>query len=458
MKLFVLLISLFFFGFTKASLYCNGLIDDSFNKMSSSSTNEICSKINGLQNRIMIRLTDDVSHQGFNYDSFYDLDSDKYFASKCPLNGGNCRISTLISVYFYAQKIRITVGSDIDRMIPQLSRLTIIDKMKTHLQKNQFEVAFNVAVNEIKSKLPAVSYHTNNKTENHDQSLSGWGVFFIILLTLGCLACCIWCLWVKQKDEERLLEQPSEQSIHIHLERLLDIVKFKIKGLSPPITSIEQCVICMEFLNPYWERDTVSGATNSNIFLTRFNCGHYYHSACLNRKGIYDCLMCNEHQIQVPVEPSFRYYNTVTDDNIFNVIKNFDKIYPKPLLSSYKTNYKKDVVVIEEVYPSYCPGMIIWVDPMPMTLMGTYQPPTVINQNYYGDGGGGYYNNNSNYNYGNNNNNYYTSTTGGDYGQVNNNYMSSTSGADYGVNNNYELQNMNSTSGGNDLKTEGGDY
>eukprot|EP00340_Litonotus_pictus_P006686 CAMPEP_0170528080 /NCGR_PEP_ID=MMETSP0209-20121228/13575_1 /TAXON_ID=665100 ORGANISM="Litonotus pictus, Strain P1" /NCGR_SAMPLE_ID=MMETSP0209 /ASSEMBLY_ACC=CAM_ASM_000301 /LENGTH=316 /DNA_ID=CAMNT_0010819061 /DNA_START=392 /DNA_END=1342 /DNA_ORIENTATION=- len=316
--------------------------------------------------------------------------------------------------------------------------------MKGYLKNNLFEAAFFNATQQVLNKLPAVHYQPHNNETNNRNNQGGSSfmtVFIIVLLAIGCIACCICCAWVKRNEEEISLSQPTDETVHIHMEKLLDIIKFKIKTVDPPITSIEQCVVCMEFLNPYWERDESTGNTNSNMFLTRFFCGHYYHATCLSRKNISDCLMCSGNQSQVSVEPSYRYFNTVSEDNIFSVIKNLDKIYPRYILNSYRENYKQDIVVVQEIYPSYNPGIIVWVDPMPID--GGYYRNDCYNNNY-----------NNNYYPPPESNNYYTETTGGDYGG-NRSYemQNTTSGGDYGGGN----DNTGGDYGGGDDNT-GGDY
>lgn len=444
----------------KANSYCSGLIEDTYNRMASFKLDPVCHTIMNRQERILVRLTDDVPHQGTSYDSLYDNDAVRYFNSKCALNGGKCKITILISVYFQSRKIRITVGSELENLISHSNRLYIIDLMKSSLVNELYEEAFQTATSYLVKQLPTRTYVYNN-VDNDDRShnshgTSGGSVIFAILLVFCCFGGCFWYYWNNKKEEENLLDQPSDESIHIHMQKLLDINKYKIKTMSPPITSIEICVICMEHLNPFWERDMSSGNTNSNMFLSRFFCGHYYHSSCLSAKNIHTCLMCLETQSQVSVEPCFKYYNTVSEDNIFNVIKNFDRIYPRELLGTYRNNYKNDVVIIEEHYPHYCPGTVLWIEPYPMTIMGGYQPP-IVEQHYEGNT---YYGNNVN-----DNNNYYVSNTGGDYGQPNN--IVSNSGGDYGQPNNsvsntggdyghnYEMKDIPTQS---DVENDRGDY
>ena len=114
-------------------------------------------------------------------------------------------------------------------------------------------------------------------------------------------------------DDSKNLELVPDNIIHMHLQRLLDIVKYKIKSNSCPIVQIEQCPICMELINPEYEIDEKRGSTNSNLYITKFNCNHYFHSACLSNKNVGICLFCNDITTQIPCESNFRYYNIVSE-------------------------------------------------------------------------------------------------------------------------------------------------
>lgn len=434
--------------------FCSGFVDDEYQRIPPLAINDICNKINMSGSLLFIRLTDDAPHQGYSYDSIYDNDASKYLMSRCKSQRVDCSSSVLVSVYFASRKIRISVGDHVASYITHYHRLSIIDRMKGFLKMDDFGSAFNLATDEILKKLPKVIhysnetkhvYHTPHAEGNHS---SGGFVFFFILICLCCVGCCVYAICYQQKQEAEEHMVVTDHSIHLHMEKLLDIVRYKIKTVDPPITNIEQCVICMEELNPYWERDMSQQNTNSSLFISRFACGHYYHTSCLARKSLVKCIMCTEEQGQTNVEPCYRYFNTVTEENILEVIKNFSLLYPRETLITYRDNYKQDVVVIQQVYPSYSPGVIVWVE-HDHYWGGGYNPP-MYHDNHYHDYGYNEYNNNTNV----------ISTSGGDYGQEMNTV--STTGGGYGG---QEMNTVSNTGGdygnfslGGDTSGGGGDY
>lgn len=427
----IILISTYNFSFSQPSLDCENIILDRFNYLSSHEVSSLCSRIKSKSKSydVYLRLIDDTPYQGVAYDSYYDNDNNNFFNNSC-FRMNKCSISLAITVYFKARKIRITVGSEIDKVINTYSRLNIIEEMKTSLKSLNYYQAFDICLRSIERKIPSPTITYPSSSSSSSSSHSFWYYFFLLIIFCLFILAIYHCFFhVKQEETHNNnynynssynISNLTEDAIHLHMERLIDIVKFKIKTCSPPITQIEQCLICMDLLNPNYEKDELTGMTNSNIFLVKFECGHHFHSSCLASKSINFCVMCVEITVPIPVVPSFRYYNIVSEDNIFNVIRNFHLFYSKNSLQTYNKNYNQDMVIVREVYPSYTPGMFIWIE----------------NNNYngydhgYNHGYGGYDNSNTNQYVPPNQ---YNSTTGGDYSSVDNNNF--TSGG------NYEMKN-----------------
>lgn len=418
----IILITTFHFSLSQPSLDCESIIIDRFNYLSSHEVSSLCSRIKSKSKSydVYLRLIDDTSYQGLAYDSYYDTDNSNFLNLSC-FRINRCSISMAITVYFKVRKIRITVGSEIDKVINTYSRLSIIEEMKSSLKSSNYYQAFEISLSSIERKIPSptISYPSSSSSSS---SHSFWYYFFLFIIFCLFILAIYHCFFhIKQEDNSNHhnnynssynISNLTEDAIHLHMERLIDIVKFKVKTCSPPITQIEQCLICMDLLNPNYEKDEMTGMTNSNIFLVKFGCGHHFHSSCLASKSINYCVMCVEITVPIPVVPSFRYYNIVNEDNIFNVIRNFHLLYSKNSLKSYNKNYNQDMVVVREVYPSYTPGMFIWIE----------------NNNYNSYGGYGY---DSSYT---NTNQYippnqYNSTTGDDYSTVNNNNFTSGGGS-----------------------------
>lgn len=416
---------------------CQSQIFDVFGKIDNSSSKfkSLCNLLINKANTIFIRVTDDVSHQGEHYDIYFNKDNDQMFSRICKY----CSASILITVYFGPKKIRLTVGSDVDKRLSDYNKLVIMDSMKPYLKSNDYITAFISAINKINESVPNsyIVEHTQDNS-NTSKGFSGFSIFLMLMICICCICCIVFYLKKNSSQEEipnaiqhvPLVETQEEYQpivIHNHMEKLLSIVKFRIRPVSPPIIQIEECPLCCELLNPNWEIDIRNNNSNSYFLIRKFTCGHHYHSQCLIKFNVNTCYMCEGNFIYCNVEPSFRYFNIVSEDNIFNLLKRFDQLYPKPALVQYKERYANDAMYVREVYPSY-PTTFIWIE------TGGYH-----NNNY------GYCNQGYNNNYEppsvNSNPNYYTSTTGADYGNQGNIY---------------EMQNV--TSQGNYESNNDGDY
>lgn len=411
--LFEIFIIMLMFSFSKSSIFykCNFLISDNYDLLDMKSP--LCDSLLNASETILVRIVDDVSYIGQDFEGLYDSDSDKYFSSKCANTGKrSCRTTSLISIYFKPRKIRIVMGTEVANVINHYSRLSIINEMGTYLSKNDYTGAVIYAVNKIKSKLPSVHQEEHFSEKDHS-SARIFIVVIVLVLLFSC--CCLYMCWKREKQEEINL-QNNEYSTHLHFIKLMDLIKFKIKPSTPPIIGVQQCLICMDFLNPNWEHDEINKTTNSNLFLCRFECGHYYHISCL--KELNFCYLCDSLQSQVVVEPYFTYNNVISEDQVFNLIKNFDKIYKKEVLQSYQKSYKNDVSLLSQSNNNT--HTFVWIEPIYLNPYGGgyggYGGYSSYNQyNYYG--GNNYnppiYNETNNLD---NNSNYITSTTGGDYG------------------------------------------
>lgn len=416
----LILILCFFKGLRVES--CQSQIYDSYGKidMTNPKFTTLCNLLLNKSNTLFIRITDDVSHQGEHYDVYFNQDNDQMFTRICKY----CSSSILLSVYFNPKKIRLTVGSEVDKRMNNSFKNSIMDVMKPHLKANDYNTAFILAINKINEKVPN-SYVVEHVQETHSRGgFSGLSIFIMLMICICCIGCIV--CYIKKSQEEitdvqhvPLVESQDEYQpilIHNHMEKLLNIVKFRIRPVSPPIIQIDECTLCCELLNPNWEADYRNNNTNSYFLIRKFTCGHHYHSNCLTKFNVNSCFMCEGNFIFTNVDPSYRYFNIVNEDNIFCLLKRFDELYPKPSLIKYRERYTNDVHYVREVYPSY-PTTFIWIE------TGGYH-----NNNY------GYYNQGYN-NYDppsvNPNQNYYTSTTGADYG----NQVSS---------NTYEMQNVTS--------------
>ena len=432
-------------------IICEGHIYDTNNNLKESRLTPACNLVKqALQDRshlILLRYQKNVNIIG-SIDNSCDLDNEAFRKQHCDKF---CANSIVISVFYEYRKIRVTTGSNATTILDFNVKNNIIKALGGELVKGYYEDGFNLAV---KIAVEAIEdyyykYPSKNTNINHRESNSCFFPTFVLIVILLIICCIIgYCITPVEKEEvyietnipinqyESDQQRQESEIIHNHVNSLLNYIKDEIKHNTPPITSIDKCTICLTELNPYWKQEEAiafsnhytSIVTTSICNLERFSCGHFYHKDCLIKKGLNECIMCTGPVNRIQIYPSYRYFNTITEENIQNAIKNLEKIYDQETMKLYAHHYKQDVVIIRETFPTYVHTPIIWIgDPF-------YMPPvynTVVCNNYYDSGVGGEYNNG----YGNTGNNWNTGNnenTGNNNWRNNNTYESTTTGGDYG--------------------------
>lgn len=460
---------------------CKKQIDDSYQKLSEQQYGNICNQLSDIRENIYIRITDDAPHIGASFDVYYDNDSTIYFYSKCKLLNTNlsenlhninsnipnlnlinndskstdyntsevtqeeklkiienlkknnennyCDYTILISIYYSAKKLRLKLGSEIEKndVITKTVKNNILNSMKSYLKEdpNNFYDSLMSAISDIKSKLPDSSIISNNSDNEDNNYLNSFGYNSNVgksgtIFTLICLFCCLgcigWCTYgsknntndnqvlnnmhidnsninsstnlvsdefktynnnfknnenVNDINKNKDLLDIKEEYIHSHIDKLISIVKYRIRDNSNSIIQLDQCSICLDYLNNEYDSNIFSGVADlnpiknlkifkkqtdneinystkekelkeKNVNISGFTCSHYYHYSCLVTHNLNECLFCDNVYGYMQIETNFKYSNEINELNIFNVIKKLDKIYPKNTLIKYLHKYPKD--------------------------------------------------------------------------------------------------------------------
>ena len=440
-----------------SKIICEGHIYDVNERLSETKLSEACNIAkNGLKNGqlIIFRYQKNVEVKNNNIDSSCDKDNEEFRKAHCDKY---CSDTIIISVFFEYKKIRITTGNNLTKKVDFQAKNKIIEALGKELKKGFPEDGFNAAakltsnyianfISKPKTPLPHSTTKKVVKVYKNDQS-SSFLPILISIIFLAVICVCMYFIISKQQEAEVKIsreayqpvsnsdEKNESEKIHNHVNSLLNYIKDDIKKNTPPVTSIDKCIVCVNELNPNWKQEEANAiqhgfttvVTTSACNIERFSCGHFYHKKCLTDKKLNECIMCTCNVNRVEVFPSYKYYNTISEENVQNAIKNLDKMYKKDELKLYAQNYKQDVVVIKETCPTY-----VHTGPTMIWINEPYHPSvhshTTVTNNYYESG-----HNNGNFVEGNRNNNYdYGTSSGGNYQEGG--IAGSTTGGDYGGN------------------------
>ena len=289
---------------------------------------------------IILRLTDfnelikNDSHQ-----KEYDSDNERFFSDECLKNSLDRAI--VISYFYSVNLFKVKLGKDV--VLNDFE--SILKNIYSKNNRNAFELCYSL-ISDIGAQL---SYNTI-VTQNSKDLMLGVLIFLVIILIFY-----VYKTYTTQTIESLSIIESSisEETIHSHVQKLLHLGTLTNKESNSSI-EIEYCVICMGYLNPNFIRDERNGVTNSNIFLTQFNCSHIYHSSCLSTKNIIGCVMCiDKESKQKYVIPKFRYFCKINYSHIQNIIERLNLMYNKRQLEDYYKFYKSDNQQIKKVFPSY---------------------------------------------------------------------------------------------------------
>lgn len=311
-KLKRLLLLLSFISIIVSIPYCRESIYDDDQKLSLYTVSQICNEIEKSSSpaKLAIRLVSNIPGYASQKaeDLKYDSDSDHFYNLKCS-SDQSYSSGVLITVYYLAKKIRITVGDQTNTWLNHSRRLEIISRMGSFLKNEDYESAFRTAIQEVAS--------TNQTSSSFFSNIVV--IVAVILIFIVIIGAC---------------SSNHTQKVHNHFSQLDTLIKKEITTKSPPIASITDCTICM-------------GKLSSPII--KFSCSHYFHEACIKDKPKldYNCIMCDDPTSQVPTDFT-EFSQLVNEKHILNVINNFDKIYDIDCLKSYYSSYSSDIKVIKD--------------------------------------------------------------------------------------------------------------
>lgn len=317
----IVLLSSFIIGIS--SIDCETRIIDRGNLLLLDETSALCGIIQQEKNaNIILRLVPNI--QGIKQkleDHSYDSDSESLFDQICKQTG-KCSQTVLVSVYHSARKIRITTGKDMTKILEPNVKIAIISDMGKSLSMSNYFQALETAVNSIRRRIELFHSRSSEEIPQKKESLSMWTVIFTALLIAVGIA------YVFQKD--------NSSDIHFHVQKL-NVLRHQIKSNPPGIKCISDCLVCMSSL-----------LDCNRATLTRFSCGHYFHSKCISFPNRCEsCIACRDVTSKVEIDRGIEISHYVTDENCLLVIKNFDRIYTQSDLRRYYSNYYSDIVMLK---------------------------------------------------------------------------------------------------------------
>jgi hypothetical protein len=361
--------------------FCNGKIYASDKKIGLDHINQICEEIID-DYRILILIKKEIQIiPSTNIDNYYTRDSEDFFIKQCNiLNKQICDYGFMISIYTNSRKIKLIAGSVSKNIVSLEQRNNIINSMKNYLAREKYSDAIQIAVGMIQSYSPLqnwpksgnnpnyqpnsspdnISYNPNNPMyippqKKEEKSSGSFGLIFLFVIC-PLILCCIYFMFKKDGASETTLSN-SADAINVHLNKLEHLLN-DIKKNSPPVMSINICLICMQRiqfqnnLNNFSTSNNDYGYSNNysmqntliqnDCINTRYVCGHVYHSHCLNSCNLHNCTMCPTNSQASMTMPNSHDSQVVDENNVKNFIKDLNLIYEKDRLQEYARQYPQE--------------------------------------------------------------------------------------------------------------------
>lgn len=354
--------------------YCNKRIFVDNNALSISEIDKICNTLMK-DDRYIILITTMIGIYNGNY---FTQQAESFFLSHCNITKKRCDNNMAICIYLTSIEgdkgaIRIISGGNVKNAVSDKERQNIINTMIPLLKSKQYYIAIDGAIKELSTYFGS-GFMKFLKV-----------LFFIIII--GGIGFAIYYFYFKQKanlshevavieshevSKEKLINDindsyfPSEDSInnnsnviHNHISYLINLIS-TIKASSPPILSIEKCLLCLRGIttgSKQTQQIEMNMIPNNPVNLntnnyplepqsigdnvnTRFGCMHVYHSECLRKFNLGNCLMCPNKSNDIVVN---NYNSQVIDEQqIKNIIVNFTKLYTLKDLNDYVANYNTE--------------------------------------------------------------------------------------------------------------------
>ena len=419
----------FSFSYENQNYFCNNKIYSDYINISNEQINNLCYEISK-DDRFILLITDRIKYDNdYSYNNF----SNYFFNSHCIYNSIKCIYNVGINIYIKDEKVIIIYGNKINEFFKS-QKDDFINLIIQNLKKRELFNGILKTINLFKNIYPYFNSNDNNYINdnysnyntnyNSNSGISKLDIFLFIICIIIVIYLC-YLFYPKKNDRKKSIkEKDNYDEIHNHLCQLENLIK-EIRKSSPPIISINKCIICMKEITFIRNENSINSNyhNNSNIqyiemtnlsnndndikyqinnynnqnetkdnLNTRFSCQHVYHTSCLNLHKLTYCLMCinsntlNNINIDGKKIISNTHNNQVIDEtHIKTFIQNLNLIYNQISLTNYAKNYPTEFDTFNTTLLlnlTTCWGISI-LNPI------TYQ---VNNFNYYYDN-----NNNNNY-------------------------------------------------------------
>ena len=381
---------------SQVNYYCDNKIYSDINLLTQDEIINLCHKINKYNQRYSILISNSPYYTQFLNDNYFTEQCQNFFDNYNKDLENGISFCVFITSYTFnnAQgKIRIIYGHKVLHKINNNIRNSIVNIMSSYLKNKMFYKAFDKGIDEFNDYL----------YEGHSFLFKFFFYFLIPLFFIGGLY--YYCFIYKKKEDNNLLLNnnnftPQYESLiddnnnnnHIQMENyptynevissnpiynhilFLENLINQLKYLNPQIITIDKCLICLKqiiinYNNNYnkgkqiemYNFDTqIENYNNNNIDInfydknnTRFSCGHIFHNECLRKCNLGKCIICfNNNSNGKCNEIIDNKINTqvIDENNVKNLIINFNKIYSNNDLKNFSIDFKNDFIRINHTF------------------------------------------------------------------------------------------------------------
>lgn len=345
-----------------AYLNCFNRIIDPDHKLTDTEKTTLCSMMNYDHHKVFLvfRIIDDLPNTSQRkIDRYYDEENEDYLENLCSsINDYNfnkyCNKLVGVTIYYEARKIRLSVRNSLNNIIPNKYRIDVINGMIVRLQKDHIFRAFKRANDMIREEIERFEDGAPTYSSESSNDYGAIFFFFVFILIL------LFIIYNAVGNGNK------KSYIHDHFNDLSKIINNDIKTKSPPITTTDKCLLCLESFNTLLPKKENEDPTKIKSVLL-YSCGHYFHQQCIKlmikTNGCDQfCMMCDEPTGMVKEIFSLNQVNNselsqhVDEKNILNIINNYNNIYGEQTLKDYYYNYESsDIKIMKSL------DLISWV-------------------------------------------------------------------------------------------------
>ena len=372
------------FNYQFQNSFCNNRIYSDISILTNEQINNLCSEILK-DNRFILLITDKIK---FDNELSYNNFSNYFFNTHCICNSIKCIYNIGINIYIQDEKVIISFGNKINEFFFKSQKVDFINLIINYLTKGELFNGVLISINLIRNVFPYSNkndsnyinnnYSSDNTNYNSSSGINYFDVFLFIICIIIFIYLCYFFSQKKKDKKESIKEKDNHDEIHNHLSELENLIK-EIRKSSPPIISIEKCIICMKEIIFIKKENSINSNyhNNSNIHYiemsnlsnydnelkyqinhynnknetndtinTRFLCQHVYHTSCLNIHELNYCLMCinsnklNNMNLDGKKTISNTHNKQVIDEtHIKTFIQNLNLIYNQNSLTNYAKKY-----------------------------------------------------------------------------------------------------------------------